>query len=49
MITTVMEINHLGKWSLISEKRCGGYMPLNSVTMSLEGLFIVERQWKTPC
>jgi len=23
-------------------------MPLNCVTMRLEGLFIVEKQWKTP-
>ena len=31
----------------ISKKRCVGYMPLNCVTMRLEGLFIVEKQWKT--
>ena len=31
----------------ISEKRCGGYRPLDSVTMRLEGLFIIEKQWKT--
>ena len=31
----------------MSEKRCDGYMPMNYVTMRLEGLFTVEKQWKT--
>ena len=42
-----MEINQLGRWQLISEKRCGRYMPLNPITIRLEGLFIIEKQWKT--
>ena len=28
----------------LREEMCG-YMPLNYVTMRLEGLFIVEKQW----
>ena len=31
----------------ISEKRYGGYKPLHCVTMRLEGLFIIENQWRT--
>jgi len=38
-----MEINQLGRWYLISEKRCGSYMPLNYLTMRLKGLFIIEQ------
>ena len=46
MLTDIMEIYSQGVGRLISEKRCGGYMPLNCVTMRPEGLFIVEKQWK---
>ena len=46
MLTTGMEINQLGRWQLISEKRCGGYMPLNCVTMRLKGFFIIEQYEK---
>jgi len=31
----------------MSEERCGGCMALNYLTMRLEGLFTVEKQWKT--
>ena len=29
------------------EEMCG-YMPVNYVTMRLEGLFIFEKKWKNP-
>ena len=46
MLIDIMEIKYLGHWQLISEKRFGGYRPLNYVTMRLEGLFIIEKQWR---
>ena len=42
-----MEIKLARALIAISEKRCGGYRPLNCVTMRLEGLFIIEKQWRT--
>jgi len=39
-----MEIKLARALVAISKKRCGGYRPLNCVTMMLEGLFIVENQ-----
>ena len=47
MLAYKMEINQFGQWYIISKKRCGGYMPLKCVTMRLEDLFIIEKQWKT--
>ena len=46
-IIDIMEIDELGYWWRIPEKRCDSYKPLNYVTMRLEGLFIVEKQCKT--
>jgi len=42
-----MEIKLARVLVAISEKRCGGYRPLNCFTMRREGLFIVEKQWGT--
>ena len=42
-----MEIKLARALVAISEKRCGGYRPLNCVTMRLEGPFIIEKQWRT--
>ena len=43
-ITDIMEIKELWYEQRTPEKRCGGYQPLNYLTMRLEGLFIVEKQ-----
>ena len=46
-ITDIMEIDELGFWQRIPEKRCVRYQLLNCVTMMLKGLFIIEIQCKT--
>ena len=47
LLTDRMEIRLARALVAISEKICGGYRPLNWVTMRLEGLFIIEKQWRT--
>ena len=42
-----MEIKLARALVAISEKRCGGYRPLNYVTMRVEGLFIMKKQCRT--
>ena len=43
-----MEINQLRAMAAYLREEMCGYMPLNCVTMRLEGLFIVEKQSKNP-
>ena len=47
MLTDRMELKLARALVAISEKKCGGYKPLNCVTMRLKGIFIVEKQGKT--